>query len=262
MTGLRRALVLLTALSLVAALSACNGGGGGSGTPKPADQGGGTRVTYEAEDGLRIVADFYPPKGGGPAAAVLLLHQSGGSRAQWADLIPDILDWGYAVLAPDLRGHGESTVLVRNGKEEEYQLEDLNALVLDVAAAIDYLKSRSEVDASSIGVVGASVGGNVAYVASGAFLEVRATVSMSPNAHPQGNALLGADVPDFNPQAVLFLSDEAEAPDAKALAENVKDPVEVHVYEGKTAHGVELLLDSRARPDIRGWLTVNLRLSR
>ena len=259
-TGLRRALVFPAVLLLVAAISACSGGGG-SATPTPAADGGAERVTYQAEDGLRIVADFYPPTEGGPAPAVLLLHQSGGSRGQWADLIPDILDWGYAVLAPDLRSFGESTAIVRDGKEEKYKLGDLNDLALDVAAAIDYLKTRPEVDATGIGVVGASVGGNLAYVASGTFPEVKATVSMSPSGSPEGGALLGKDVSGFKPRAVLFLSDEAEASDAGALAENVADPVEVHVYEGKAAHGVELLQDSRARPDIRGWLTVNLRLS-
>jgi hypothetical protein len=38
-------------------------------------------------------------------------------------LIPDLLQAGYGVLAPDLRSFGESTVVVRDGTEETYELK-------------------------------------------------------------------------------------------------------------------------------------------
>jgi len=255
----RTPLVLAFTLLLALAAAACGDGGGPAATPSgPAAP---ERVTYQAEDGLRIVADFYAPLEGEPAPAVLLLHQLNGSRAQWAELIPDILQWGYAVLTPDLHGFGESTVILRDGSEEEYELTDLDDMLLDVAAAIEYLKTRSEVDAEAIGVVGASVGGNLAYVASGAFPEVKTAVSMSPNASPSGDALLGRDIPGFSPHSVLFMTDEAEASDAQALADNVAEPADIRIYEGKTAHGVQLLDNPEVKPDIRDWLTANLPLS-
>jgi dienelactone hydrolase len=254
-----RARLVLAPLLLALAAAAC--GDGGEPAATPSGPGAPERVSYQAEDGLRIVADFYAPLEGEPAPAVLLLHQLNGSRAQWAELIPDILQWGYAVLAPDLHSFGESTVILRDGSEEEYELTDLDDMLLDVAAAIEYLKTRSEVDAEAIGVVGASVGGNLAYVASGAFPEVKTAVSMSPNASPSGDALLGRDVPAFSPHSVLFMSDEAEASDAQALADNVAEPVDIRIYEGKTAHGVQLLDNLEVKPDIRDWLTANLTLS-
>ncbi len=254
-TPLLAACVLLAAL----ALAACSGGGPEP-SPTPSGTGAAERVTYQAADGLRIVADFYAPQDGGPAPAVLLLHQFNGSRAQWADLIPDLLAEGYAVLAPDLRSFGESTTIVRDGEDADYRLQNLDDMLFDVAAAIIYLSTRTEVEADAIGVVGASVGGNLAYVASGAFPEVRATVSMSPNANPQGGVLLGSDISGFSPRAVLFMSDETEAADAETLAATVAEPVDVIVYEGEAAHGVQLLANPRAKPDIRGWLAANLPL--
>ncbi len=164
------------------------------------------------------------------------------------------------MLAPDLRSFGESTTIVRDGVEEGYRLDNLDDMLFDVAAAIIYLSTRTEVEADAIGVVGASVGGNLAYVASGAFSEVRATVSMSPNASPQGGVLLGSEISGFSPGAVLFMSDEAEAADAETLAANVAEPVDVIVYDGETAHGVQLLANPQAKPDIRGWLASNLAL--
>ncbi len=86
-------------------------------------------------------------------------------------------------------------------------------------------------------------------------------MSMSPNASPSGDALLGRDVPGFSPHSVLFMSDEAEASDAQALADNVADPVDIRIYEGKTAHGVQLLDNPKVKQDIRDWLTANLPLS-
>ena len=257
-TPLLAACVLLAAL----ALAACSGGDGGGGEPSPAPSGSGgpERVTYQAADGLRIIADFYAPQDGDPAPAVLLLHQFNGSRAQWADLIPDLLAEGYAVLAPDLRSFGESTTIVRDGEDADYRLQNLDDMLFDVAAAIIYLSTRTEVEADAIGVVGASVGANLAYVASGAFPEVRATVSISPNANPQGGVLLGSDISGFSPRAVLFMSDETEAADAETLAATVAEPVDLIVYEGEAAHGVQLLANPRAKPDIRGWLAANLPL--
>ena len=264
-----RAPLVLVPLLLALAAAAC--GDGGEPAATPSGPGASERVTYQAEDGLRIVADFYAPLEGEPAPAVILLHQFNGSRAQWAELIPDILRWGYAVLAPDLHSFGESTVILHDGSEEEYELTDLDDMLLDVAAAIEYLQTRSEVDAEAIGVVGASVGGNLAYVASGAFPEVKTAVSMSPNASPSGDVLLGRDFPGFSPHSVLFpgfsphsvlfITDEVEASDAQALADNVAEPVDVRIYEGKIAHGVQLLDNPGVKPDIRDWLTANLPLS-
>ncbi len=57
------------------------------------------------------------------------------------------------------------------------------------------------------------------------------------------------------------MSDEAEASDAQALADNVADPVDIRIYEGKTAHGVQLLDSPQAVQDIQDWLAANLPLS-
>ena len=79
---------LVLAFTLALAAAACGDGGGPAATPS--GPGAPERVTYQAEDGLRIVADFYPPLEGESAPAVLLLHQFNGSRVQWATLIPDL----------------------------------------------------------------------------------------------------------------------------------------------------------------------------
>ncbi len=260
---------LLVALPTTALLfAACNGDGKEQATPpvtaaSPTNSPSPTfaaheLVSYQTEDGVRIVAEFLSPGDVASPPVVILLHQFGGDRGQWADLVPVLVDNGYAVLAPDLRSFGESTKAVRDGREENYELSDLNDMVKDVAAALDWLQARNGIDVTRIAVIGASVGANIAYVAAGAFPDVKTAVSMSPNASPQGGALLGRNVPGFSPRSVLFMSDQREATDARDLAENVADPVAVKVYSGAVAHGVALLDNPQAVQDILDWLSRTL----
>jgi len=218
----------------------------------------GVVVEYESEDGVHVVATFAAPEGVENPPVVVLLHQFLGSRSQWRQLIGPLVEAGYAVLAPDLRAFGESTRCRVNGRDERCALEDVDDLLKDVPAALSYLKDEQDVDTERMAVIGASLGGNVAYVASGAFPEVDTAVSISPNANTRGGALLGTNVPGFEPRSVLFMADETESTDAETLAENVAAPVEVKVYEGERLHGVELLKNPQALLDILGWLEETL----
>ncbi len=251
---------LVLAVSAALVLAACGGGEEGATVTPPAGAVSsptalrtgefGTIVTYSSEDVLDIVAEFAVPEGVSDAPIVILLHQFGGSRQQWRPLIPKLLDQGYAVLAPDLRSLGE-VMECPPGPDADRCFDDL---LRDVIAAMKYLEARNDVDAARIAVIGASFGGNLAYVASGAFPEVDTAVAMSANASPRGGALLGRNLSDFSPRSVLFMSDEAEADDARALAKNVAEPVDVKVYGGATAHGVQLLDNPQAVQDILDWL--------
>lgn len=48
----------------------------------------------------------YTVQGEGPP--VILIHGIGASRYDWAQLMPEMADAGYQVIAPDLPGHGDS----------------------------------------------------------------------------------------------------------------------------------------------------------
>ena len=88
---------------------------------RPLEDVPGEGVTYQAEDGVRIAAGWWRPDKDRPPV-VILLHEENGSRVQWSALIPTLVDRGFAVLAPDLRGFGQSNTIIRDGKEEPYQL--------------------------------------------------------------------------------------------------------------------------------------------
>ena len=65
-----------------------------------------SEITYQAEDGLTIYADWYKGKSEG-AAVVILFHQAGGSaRGEYPYIIERLTDLGLSVLAVDQRSGG------------------------------------------------------------------------------------------------------------------------------------------------------------
>jgi pimeloyl-ACP methyl ester carboxylesterase len=68
--------------------------------------------------------------GAGDASAVLLVHGNGGHAHWWDALVPWLA--GYRLVAPDLRGHGESDW----SAEPAYRVDDFRA---DLLAALDGL---------------------------------------------------------------------------------------------------------------------------
>jgi pimeloyl-ACP methyl ester carboxylesterase len=89
-------------------------------------------------------------EGGGPA--VLLLHGFPDSHHVWRNQIPALADAGFRVIAPDLRGFGDSD---RPGEVEAYRIRHS---VADVLAMLDAL------DVERAGVVGHDFGAGLAWV--------------------------------------------------------------------------------------------------
>lgn len=115
--------------------------------PAPAQQ-----VRLKARDGTQIAGTYWPGRRA-DAPAVLLLHGVGASRNQTAPMAEALVAQGYAALAIDLRGHGESTIT-----DHSYGLDE----GLDARAAFDWLKARQH--QARIGVIGISLGGAAALV--------------------------------------------------------------------------------------------------
>ena len=109
-------------------------------------------VRLKARDGIEIAGTWWP--GRRPdAPAVLLLHGVGASRNQTAPMAEALVAQGYAALAIDLRGHGESTIT-----DHSYGLDE----GLDARAAFDWLKVKQH--GARVGVIGVSLGGAAALV--------------------------------------------------------------------------------------------------
>jgi pimeloyl-ACP methyl ester carboxylesterase len=110
------------------------------------------------DDGVRIDASLLVPDGATPAGgwpAVMLFHGLGGNhQGLVGGLGPPYLSKGYAVFAPDARGHGTSGGYVSLDGPRE---------VADIRAEFQWLAARPEVSDTQIGAWGISLGGGAAW---------------------------------------------------------------------------------------------------
>lgn len=135
-------------------------------------------VHFVTEDGVTIAATLYLPARPGPA--VVLLHMQTRSRQDWEAVGPRLADAGVAALAIDLRGHGASDPRPTGPNAKDA------GIVADLKAARAYLATRREVAPGKVGLLGASVGANLAVVAAAADATVRSIALLSPGLDYQG----------------------------------------------------------------------------
>ncbi|MBN1963311.1 MAG: alpha/beta fold hydrolase [Anaerolineae bacterium] len=111
------------------------------------------RVEITADDGAILVGNYYAPSAPAEdgAPAVLLMHQMSSRKEAWIDFAALLLDAGFAVLAVDLRGHGET-----GGRALWDQAE------LDVQSWLDWLREQDGIDPERLNIAGASIGANLA----------------------------------------------------------------------------------------------------
>lgn len=251
----------LVMVLLVTTLVACDGGTVGGATAVPE----GTRVatqptptplpssdfqllTIPAADGVTLVGAFYAPDNV-PAPTVLLLHQVGGQKEDWAAFATQLQVAGYAVLAPDLRGHGES-----EGETEWAVMAD------DVARALETLADQPEVDAERIAIVGASIGANLALVGGTAAPSVRAVALLSPGLDYRGVRTEEAMIA-YGDRPILIAASQEDTyavSSAQTLERLAQGQPVLAIYDG-AGHGTEMLA---RQPDLNdlllSWLQMQL----
>ena len=134
-------------------------GCGGSTTPAPTEPDLTAQharlepVQFQTPDGFLLFGTlFSSPNHPAPRPAVILLHSLNENHVQWAGFVPELVaQRGYVALAFDLRGHGNS--IFRNGQPvtfQDFSINDINQMPLDVVAAIAFLKTRAEADPNRI----------------------------------------------------------------------------------------------------------------
>jgi len=109
-------------------------------------------------------------KAGTKRGAIVFLHGLGGNRAQLASIAVRMNDEGWGILLIDQRGHGEHTAnLTTLGRGESE----------DALAAVRWLRGRSEIDESRIGLYGASMGATAVIYAAARDTELACAVADS-----------------------------------------------------------------------------------
>jgi pimeloyl-ACP methyl ester carboxylesterase len=111
-------------------------------------------VQLRTSDGVVLAATYRPgARPNGPA--ILLLHGNGASRAAMEPTATWLAAQGFAVLAIDFRGHGQSTMRSHSFGYAEST---------DAHTAFDWLKHRQQ--GGKVAVIGISLGGAAALIGS------------------------------------------------------------------------------------------------
>ena len=222
-------------------------------------------VQFLTPDGFLLFGTlFSSPSHSAPRPAVILLHPFNEDHVQWADFVPELVaERGYLALAFDLRGHGNS--IFRNGQPfpfQDFSLDDINQMPLDVVAAIAFLKTRAEADPNRIGVIGTDIGANIAFVSAGLLPDIKASVSVSPSfrENQAQEVLIGTNIPGFEPRNILYLAafgDGYAYTSSQTMSELTRGVTAVIGYQG-AGRGLDLLAQGNAWTTVLDWLDKNL----
>ncbi len=187
-------------------------------------------IERESADGVVLVGDLYLPdeieESGAPT--VLLMHMYRGRRGDWGPLIGPLVDAGYAVLNVDLRGHGDS------GGQRDWVLA-----TQDVADWFAWLKEQPSIDATRLGVVGASIGSNLALIGCAAEPACLTAVALSPGLDYAGLMPEESLAQDMTEQSALLVTSRGDRESTAAVRQMVTTAdteLGVRILQGD-AHG-------------------------
>lgn len=143
-------------------------------------------VTLETKDDVPIKATYYASKLKKKAVPIIMLHGWEGNRGEYHALASYLQKQGYAVICPDLRGHGQSLRYKKaDGEGAEFDLErmkgpEIEKMVFDVEAVKQFLVEKNnagELNIEALCIIGAHVGGTIAMNWSAADWNVRSLPS-------------------------------------------------------------------------------------
>jgi len=252
-----------TALSVVLASSfllACDGSGSLSDTETPTPTAP-EEVELTTDDGLTISGTYQEAVGASRGPGLLLLHQFQRDRHDFDVIWDELHAAGYSLLAIDFRSHGLSDDADVNIQE---LLSDRDQLVWDVSAGLDFLDTKNlAVGNELIGVVGLSVGGNMAIVANhnthnGQAAAWKADAIVTVSARKDRAEDLAGDN-SLTLRNGLYVAGADESIQAEAAVELEGATLgdrESLLVEGSAAHGAELLAESAVvRQRLATWFS-------
>lgn len=240
--GKRRAPLSAALVVSVLTLVAC-----GPSSPPPSP--GSRAVRFTSTGGNELAGRLF--EADGATAGVVLAHMRPGDQSSWFGYAETLADDGYRVLTFNFRGYCPGGGAGCSGGRT-----DLPLLWRDVLAAVRFLRSTG---VGRVGVIGASMGGTAALVASAQpASRIGAVATLSAPTSIEGLAVSSETLVAV-PSAKLYVAgagDAAAAADAQSLYALSVPPKRVEIVPSED-HGTDLL-DGNQGPNVRqilqGWL--------
>jgi pimeloyl-ACP methyl ester carboxylesterase len=220
-------------------------------TEPNATQPNASNVTINANDGLEIQGTYAYPGGIAPYPGVMLLHMLGSNRAIWQEtgVMDALLLNGYAVLAIDMRGHGDT-----GGSQDWALAED------DLLRVWDFFVNQPEVDGEKTAVIGASIGANMGLVTAVNQPAINTVILLSPGLDYRG-VTTDDQIPLYGERPIFIAasSEDAYAADSsQQLHDLAQGQKQLQLYDG-AGHGTTMF---NHEPELTAlileWLKQNL----
>ena len=171
-------------------------------------------IKFDTSDGVTVGADYFAPKleVGKKAPVAILIHMYPMDRKSWAPIIPFLHDVGFAILAYDVRGKGQSVLPAERDLRGQYGKRDPALFAeawRDAEGAKNILAKQADCDVSRLVVIGASVGSSIAIDFARRDKDVKAIVCLSPYVTIFGLDT-AAHIKEVGKRAILLLSPQRE----------------------------------------------------
>lgn len=166
-------------------------------------------VEFKTRDKQTIHASFYAPRKSGRAPAALLIHDAGCDSEMLTGIAETLQRKGFAVLIPDLRGHGASVTDNCNwamAKDETEKMNTWTFAMRDLEASTEYLRGLSNVHNSNLSLVGVGAGAVLAARYAVRDENARSVVLIAPKAEVYGFNIL-KDINDLGGLPVMIMSE-------------------------------------------------------
>ena len=219
-------------------------------------------VKISSPDGVVLVGTlFESEKANSPG--LLLLHQWQSDRHSWDDFAKDLQNDGFNVLTIDGRGFGDSTKRSDGTAVAANRTDaDVKAMLGDVDSAFSFLSKQSKVDASRLGIIGASYGSSLALIYAADHPNVAAIALLSPGTNYFGNMHTGPAISKYGARPSFMASAEDDPDSNKAVVELAALTTEpnraVVVSVPKGGHGTALLKVDEVRKPLAAFFKERL----
>ncbi len=217
-------------------------------------------VNFKTRDDQAISARLYIPRKNGRAPAVLLVHAAGSSAEPLDELAANLQRKGFAVLIPNLRGHGPSVSENYNWAKDtdaDVRTKSWSLAVRDLEASTDFMRGHDSIHNSNLSIVGVGAGALLATRYAVQDENTRAIALIAPDPENYGFNIL-SDLKELGGLPVLIMSESSGRGDnvriANASAKS-NDGIEfVEVKSLKPKKDGDLFSDKRLNSEITKFI--------
>ncbi len=218
------------------------------------------KITIRTKDGVLIAGNYFKPQKE-HSPVFLLLHMMPATKESWNTFALRLSEQGFASLAIDLRGHGES--IDKNGKRidyKEFRDAEHRDSMNDIESAKEFLAGQKDVDISRFAIAGASIGANLALWQASMDKDVRLLVLLSAGLNYRG--IQASELTPKYPGPVYILASEDDtnaAASSKQLYGIFPGDKKLNIINGKL-HGTDMF---DAMPELiyelLEWITARMK---